>query len=61
MPVIVGKSDEFVKRVTCRNCSSVLEYVQSEVQKDYSTDYLGGKDYYNFITCPCCTKHVVVK
>lgn len=61
MPTIVGKDNSVVKRTTCRNCSSVLEYTPSEEQRDYSTDYTGGKDYYSYVMCPCGGKQVVTK
>ena len=50
-----------IKEVICRNCGSTLEYAPVDVQRDYSTDYTGGKDYYHFINCPTCTCEVRVK
>lgn len=61
MPTIVGKDNSVVKRVTCRNCSSVLEYTPAEEQRDYTSDYTGSKDYYSYVLCPCCGKQVVTK
>ena len=58
---IVGKDLAEVKRITCGNCASVLEYVQSDRRQDYSTDYTGGRDFYNYIQCPCCVKQVRVR
>lgn len=49
-----------VKHVVCGNCGRKLEYVPADVKKDYSSDYLGGKDYYNYIRCPGCNKRVHV-
>lgn len=60
MAKIVGKDDSVVKRVTCRNCASILEYVPCEVRENYSTDYTGDKDYYKYILCPCCGKQATV-
>lgn len=61
MPTIVGKDDQAKKRITCRNCASVLEYVPAEERRDYSTDYTGGKDYFSYVICPCCGKQVVTR
>lgn len=61
MIAIVGKDSSVVKRVTCRNCSSVLEYTPAEEQRDYTSDYLGYRDYYSYIVCPCCGKQAKTK
>lgn len=50
-----------VKEVVCKNCGSTLEYTPSDVQRSYTTDYTGDKDYYNFIKCPSCSHEIVVK
>ena len=50
-----------VKEVVCKNCGSTLEYTPADIERSYSTDYTGGRDYYNFIKCPCCYKEVGVK
>ena len=49
-----------VKEVVCRNCGATLEYVPADLQKDYTTDYTGNKEYYHYIRCPQCSKEVVV-
>ena len=51
---------EMIKKCSCRNCAARLEYTQNSVQRDYSTDYTGGKDYYNYIQCPSCSAQVYV-
>jgi RNase P subunit RPR2 len=61
MVSIVGKDPGAVKRVTCRNCSSILEYVQSEVQSYIHHDYGGGADTVYHISCPCCAKQLNVR
>ena len=58
---IVGKDPSVVKRVTCRNCGSILEYTPVDEKKDYSSDYTGGRDTYSYISCPCCGKQVITK
>jgi len=60
MPIIVGKDTSVLHRVTCRNCSSVLEYAECERQHRSHTDYSGGTDTWKVIICPCCGKDVHV-
>ena len=48
------------KEVTCFKCESILSYVYTEIREDYSTDYLGGRDYYHYIECPVCSARVYV-
>lgn len=61
MVTIVGKDQSLVKRISCGQCSSVLEYTLGEQRQSYSTDYLGDSDYYSYILCPCCGKQVVTR
>lgn len=61
MVQIVGKDLSKVKKVTCGNCASVLEYVQSEVVESKSYDYTGGYDIVHHIKCPGCHKDVRVR
>ena len=63
MVKIVNKEphSSVVKEKVCGNCGVTLEYVPLDVKEDYSTDYTGGKDYYNYIICPNCNKRVKVK
>lgn len=60
MVKVVGKSELFVKQVTCPDCSSVLEYVKNEVQSYDTLDYSGGTDRYYYVNCPCCSHKVHV-
>lgn len=50
-----------VKETICRNCGVTLQYVPNDVKEDYTSDYTGSKDYYNYIQCPNCNKHVTVR
>lgn len=59
MVKIVGRDETVVKRITCRNCASVLEYTPSEVRNLWSgTDYGGGPDGADGFDCPNCGKLV---
>lgn len=61
MVKIVGEDPTQIKRVTCKNCAAILEYILSEVKSRTSRDYTGCVDTDHFITCPKCNKEVVVK
>jgi len=61
MVSIVGHDPGWVKRVTCKNCASILEYTQSEVQSFVHYDYGGGCDEVYYIDCPKCTKQINVR
>lgn len=51
-----------VKEAVCRSgCGATIGYVPNDVQQDFHSDYLGDKDYYKFVTCPCCHRQIIVK
>lgn len=54
MVKVVGVDPQHVKRTTCRNCASVLEYTQCEVKNFTSYDYGGGSDIVYYVNCPNC-------
>lgn len=54
MAKVVGRDETAVKRVTCRNCASILEYTPSEIQSFTSYDYGGGSELNYYIHCPNC-------
>lgn len=56
MVQIVGKDNSAVKRCTCKNCASILEYTESEVYKIE----LNQDKFDVFLICPGCNKRVVV-
>lgn len=35
-------------------CGSLIEFSYSELAKDFTTDYLGDRDYFRSLTCPSC-------
>ena len=61
MVSIVGKSDKYVYRIVCLNCSNELEYVKNDIKSYVSHDYSGGSDIEKYIICPSCNKNVYVK
>lgn len=61
MPKVVGQDPSIARRVTCKNCGSIIEYFLYEVKRHrHSYDYLGDFEISNVITCPKCNKLVVV-
>lgn len=59
-PKKVGVDRKAIKRVTCKNCGSILEYFPKDVKiKSYSC--MGELDTYSCITCPECKASVTVK
>lgn len=61
MAKIIGKDDSKVRRVTCHNCASRLEFTNSEVDTRTYIDYGGGSDTLYYIICPNCSFRVEVK
>lgn len=39
---------------THKDCGSLIEFSLAELKEDYSTDYLGDRDYYRYLICPGC-------
>lgn len=60
MAKVVGKDEKAYRRVTCRQCASIIEYLPIEVKKNTYTDYGGGSDTVYWIECPECGKDVTV-
>ena len=61
MAKVIGKDQSAVKRVTCKNCASILEYTNCEVQEYHGRDYSGGPDGQEWIVCPECSKKVILR
>ena len=57
---VVGKDDNLVKKATCRNCASILEYLPSDRLNGSDRDYTGCTDTYKYIACPACNKELKV-
>ena len=45
---------EIPKRLTCRNCEAVLEYMRGDLTRHEDYDFGGGRYTYNGLKCPCC-------
>ena len=61
MPKVIGFDDSVKKKVTCRHCSAIIEYVPNEVKEVHGTDYGGGPDGMEWVDCPNCTKRAVIR
>jgi len=61
MVQVVGNDQQAVKRATCKNCATILEYTPSEVQEYHGKDYSGGADGKEWINCPRCGKQVILR
>lgn len=59
---VVGLDDSLVKQISCKNCASILEYTNKEVDSttwmDYSVGKSSGKE---TITCPVCQTKVLIR
>ena len=54
MAKVVGRDEKAVKRITCLNCASILEYTPSEAVTKRGGDYSGDTWTYKIINCPTC-------
>lgn len=58
MVKVVGKDEKAVKRITCKNCASILEFTKSETRRVKYGDYSGDSWYENIINCPVCNEEI---
>ena len=61
MAKVVGRDESAVKRITCKNCASILEYTLSEVQEYSGIDYSGGPDGCEWVVCPNCGNNAIIR
>ena len=57
---VVGKAPEHVKRVTCRNCASIIEYTLADTEVRTTPDYTGDCESYRSLICPACQSRISV-
>lgn len=57
---VVGRNPAHVKRCSCKNCASELEYTINDTRTEVHTDYGGGRDQVRYIQCPVCNSKVFV-
>lgn len=60
MATVVGRDEKAVKRITCRDCASIIEYVECEVKTSTHRDYGGGSETYRELPCPQCGVDITI-
>lgn len=61
MAKVVGLDQLVIKRITCKECASIIEYSKGEVRNLWNVkDYSGGSDGADGFSCPNCGKDVIV-
>lgn len=61
MAKVIGQDPDHIKKVSCRNCASVVEYTRREIVRVDGTDYGGGPDGCNYIICPECKERILLE
>jgi DNA-directed RNA polymerase subunit RPC12/RpoP len=61
MAKVVGFDEKQKKRVTCRGCSAIIEYVANEVKRRDGTDISGGPDGEEWVRCPNCGGRAIIR
>ena len=59
MAVVVGMDERVKKRVTCRECAAIVEYVPGEL-KTWATSCCGERGTATGLDCPGCHQPIVV-
>lgn len=61
MVKVIGKDPKYIKTLSCKNCASVLEYTEAELEEYSGTDY-SGYGYTNYyLRCPNCGHDILVR
>lgn len=62
MAQVVGTDSTVMKRTTCGNCASIIEYTPGEVHNLWTgKDYSGGSDGADGFNCPNCGKQIHIR
>jgi len=62
MPKVVGKDESVIKRITCRNCGAINEYVPHDVHTLYQgRDITGCSEGTKGFNCAGCDKEIVTE
>jgi DNA-directed RNA polymerase subunit RPC12/RpoP len=59
--LIVGKDTTHLKRVTCPECASIIEYAYGEIKIIRSRDFTGREDHDRTLRCPACHFLILVE
>ena len=61
MPEVVGYDDRMKRRVTCENCTAIIEYVENDIQESTGRYYSGDIWVVEWVKCPNCGKQAVIR
>ena len=57
----VGQDKKKIRKATCNNCASKLEFLTKDVKFQGLSDMCESAGGYNYIVCPECKQQVKVK
>ncbi len=58
---VIGKDASVQRQVTCRECSSILRYVNTDTNVREYRDYTGDLDRVRELKCPVCSNVISVR
>lgn len=58
---IIGEDENLKRKVMCRNCGAVLEYLPVDTKSRHVSDYSGDSERECYVECPRCKRRVTVK
>lgn len=58
---IIGTDEAKKRKITCKECCSILSYTNFDTVVEVRTDYTGGKDRYRVLCCPKCNNKMTVE
>jgi len=61
MAKVIGFDEKAKKKITCGECSAIVEYVPHEEQSYVHHDYGGGSDTIHYIICPNCGEQITTR
>jgi DNA-directed RNA polymerase subunit RPC12/RpoP len=62
MPKVVGQDPSVVKRVTCKHCGAINEYLPNEVRELYrGRDITGCGEGHDGFNCANCGKEIITR
>jgi ribosomal protein S27E len=61
MAKVIGFDNSAKKKVTCKECAAIIEYVPKEEKSYVHRDYGGGSDTVYYIDCPNCQNKITVR
>lgn len=56
-PRVAGKDPKAIKRITCRHCTSIVEYIEADI-KTKSYTVMGDSSGHREVKCPSCKQGI---